>query len=172
MERLYRVKIMHTSAYTDARAFVDRYLPATPISVADIGSYDFNGSLKPLFNRDGWSYLGFDIIPGPNVDSVLTQPYGWGESMANSFDVAVSTQVLEHIERPWDWIKDVAAIVKPGGLIYICTPHTMHYHAHPKDFWRVWPDGMKALLESAGLTVIEARMQNIDTTGIARKEKP
>jgi 2-polyprenyl-3-methyl-5-hydroxy-6-metoxy-1,4-benzoquinol methylase len=86
---------------------------------------------------------------------VLETEYVWGVS-DDSYDVVVSTQVIEHVPEPWRWIQEIARIVKPRGIIYICTP-------------RIWPDGMKALARYANLDVVTAYANDIDTTLVARK---
>lgn len=160
---------MHPSAYADAKEFVAKYLAdRETLSVADVGSFDVNGTLKPLFTRKGWAYTGLDISAGPNVDIVFPSPYDWPTELHGQFDAVVSTQVVEHVPHPWRWIKSVAGLAKPGGLVYVCTPNTIEYHAYPVDCWRIWPDGMRPLLEEAGLTVLECYAEGRDTTGIGR----
>lgn len=161
---------MHPSAFDDAGMFVSKYLDKNlKLNVADVGSYDVNGTLKPHFAHEGWKYTGFDISAGPNVDIVVPSLYGWAWTSGHvgQFDVVVTTQVMEHVAMPWVWIKDVAALCRPGGLVYVCTPNTIGYHAYPIDCWRAWPDGLRALMEYAGLHVIECYAQGVDTTGIA-----
>lgn len=157
---------MHQTAYADAAAFVGKYIKP-PRKVIDIGSMNVNGCLRPLFR--GCDYTGADIAKGENVDVVLPAPYHWPNLEDNTFDVAVSSQVLEHVPAPWRWLPELVRIVKPGGLVYLCSPNTMPFHAYPVDCWRVWPDGLRALMEDAGLEVIECRSAGRDTTGIGRK---
>lgn len=160
---------MHPTAYADAKRFVAKYLDAKQtFRIADVGSLDVNGTLRPLFARKGWEYTGLDIAAGPKVDIVLPAPYDWPAELQGRFDVVVSTQVVEHVPHPWRWIKSVAGLAKPGGLVYVCTPNTIEYHAYPVDCWRIWPDGMRPLLEEAGLTVLECYAEGRDTTGIGR----
>ncbi len=158
---------MHTSAYEDAKKFVSKYLKGDDLSIADIGSFNVNGSLKPLF--EAWNYVGYDIVPGPGVDVVLSGEYHW-QIPSYSCDVVVSSQVAEHVRHPWRWIKEVARICKNNGLVYICTPNTIHFHPYPIDCWRVWPDGMKALFDEANLIVLDVYAEGQDTTGIATKK--
>jgi SAM-dependent methyltransferase len=165
---------MHPSAAEDFKRFVDKYLdPAKPLRIADVGSYNENGTLRELL-PDGapWEYVGFDIQPGPNVDVVIDSPDPWVYATDNGFpifDVVVSSQVVEHVRRPWKWIKTLANLCRMGGLIYVSTPNTIIYHPYPIDCWRIWPDGMRELFKEAELEEIECYAEGIDTTGIARK---
>jgi 2-polyprenyl-3-methyl-5-hydroxy-6-metoxy-1,4-benzoquinol methylase len=160
---------MHQPSYDLCKIFVaDHLAQNATLRVADVGAADVNGTYKPLFARDGWEYVGFDQSPGKNVDVVMT-----AETIAeraNSFDVVISGQTLEHVRMPWVWIHDVKALAKPGGLIWIIAPNTFQYHAYPLDCWRVFPDGLEALFEWAELEMIYSRMVGIDTFGLARKK--
>lgn len=156
---------MHASAYVDAKRFAAKYVKA-PAKILDVGSMNINGCLRPLF--PGCHYIGADLARGKNVDLVLSSPYRWPEIEDYSFDVVVSSQVLEHVPKPWEWIKEITRVVRPGGLVYLCSPNTMPYHAYPVDCWRVWPDGMRALMQDAGLSVVESYASGRDTTGIGR----
>lgn len=162
---------MHESALEDARRFVAKYLDCTTdLTIADVGSFDVNGTLRPLFaDIPSWTYTGFDLEPGPNVDVTLSSPYSWPEIATGSFGVVVSTQVMEHVRHPWRWLPEVARICKPGGLVYVCTPNTIEFHEYPIDCWRAWPDGLRALFEDAGLEIVDVYASGIDTTGIGRK---
>lgn len=161
---------MHATAWADAERFVNRYLADRPrLKVADVGSYDVNGALRPLFQRPGWDYCGLDAVPGPNVDHVLSSAYSWPEIADGTFDIVVSTQTLEHVPHPWRWLPEVARICAPGGLIYLCSPNTWGYHGYPSDCWRVWPDGLRALMDEAGLEPLDVYANGPDTTGIARR---
>lgn len=92
---------MHPSSYANMSRFVAAYLAdreGLPLTIADVGSKDVNGTYRSLFNRPGWSYLGLDMAPGANVDLVLRDPYHWVEVASQSCDVVVSGQAFEHIE--------------------------------------------------------------------------
>lgn len=162
---------MHSTAYKDAERFRDKYLSrAQPLKIADVGAYDVNGCLRPIFHVPGaWTYTGFDISAGPNVDVVFSTEYGWSVPYKEQYDVVVTTQVMEHVRKPWEWIKDVVAMCKPGGLVYICTPNSIGYHAYPIDCWRAWPDGMRGLMDGHFSEILECYAEDINTTGIGRK---
>lgn len=163
---------MHPSAYKDAERFAKKYLdPNKSYNILDIGSYDVNGTLRPIFEKPNWKYTGADLQEGPNVDVVLEDEYWWPELDEYGFNVIVSSQVLEHVKRPWAWFEEVWSVLIPGGLLYVASLNTWPYHAYPTDCYRFWPDGMRALMEESEMfDVIECYANGSDTVGIARKE--
>ncbi len=68
-----------------------------------------------------------------------------------SYDIVLSGQVIEHVKMIWKWMKELKRITKPGGLIITISPVSWTYHEAPIDCWRIYPEGMRALLEEAGL---------------------
>jgi SAM-dependent methyltransferase len=87
--------------------------PHTAGKVLDVGSYNVNGTYRPIFGS-GYSYQGLDISPGPNVDIVANNLYRWPVE-DNFYDLVISGQCLEHVEAPWLWIDEVYRVCKPGG---------------------------------------------------------
>lgn len=160
---------MHPSSIEEMAKFVGT-LPHTPLRIADVGSYNVNGSYKGFFGHPNWKYVGMDLRAGPNVDQVLSGEVGWSKGLEDSFDIVISGQTIEHTRRPWLFVKELARILKPGGRMCVIAPHTWVYHPSPLDCWRIYPDGMRALLEDAGLEVEQAYMNPpVDTVGIARR---
>jgi SAM-dependent methyltransferase len=75
----------------------------------------------------------------------------------NSFDVVVSGQVIEHVARVWAWMRELARVCRPGGYVITIGPVSWPYHEAPIDCWRIYPEGMRALSEDAGLEVLESQ---------------
>jgi SAM-dependent methyltransferase len=137
-----------------------------PCRVADVGSYDVNGSFRAIFAH--CEYVGLDIVPGPNVDRVV-QPDYFGTDV---FDVVVSGSCMEHVQNLHAWADQCVAITKPGGMLCIIVPHGMSgapEHRHPVDCWRVWPDGMRWLFSD--LEILDCRADRVDTVMIARRRE-
>lgn len=139
--------------------------------VLDVGSQDINGSYRGMFTELGCEYVGCDIVGGPNVDVIIpdlkTLPFKDGE-----FDVVISGQMLEHAAYPWLVVREMGRILKSGGLSCWIAPWCFHVHRDalcPYDRWRILDDGMKILIEEAGLKVLDCQMYQDDTFGIAEK---
>jgi len=110
--------------------------------VLEVGSKFVNGSVRPLIERfcNPKEYIGVDLEPGRYVDLVLP-----AEGLINcfgpeSFDVVISTEVLEHV---YDWrvvINNMKVVLKRDGYIYLTTrSYGFPYYAYPYDFWRYEP---------------------------------
>lgn len=125
--------------------------------VLEVGSCDVNGSVRPIIEAHGpATYLGVDGGPGPRVDRVidcgdLVETFGEG-----SFDVVVTTEMLEHVR---DWrrcIANLTAVVTEGGLLVVTTRSPgFPWHGFPEDHWRYTPTVMRAILEAVGFEVLD-----------------
>lgn len=165
---------MHPSSYQRCQEFVQSYLDESrPLRIADVGSYDVNGTYRGLFDRPHWTYTGFDTVLGANVDVALNSPEDWrlAPQHIGTYDVVVSGQVLAHIRRPWLWIQQLTSLARTGGLLWICAPNAWEYHEIPIDCWRIWPEGLKTLFADAGVQVLECRAVGPDTFGVGRRPK-
>ena len=139
-------------------------------SVIEVGSRNVNGSVREFFNG-GW-YVGVDMQDGTGVDMVAR-----GDNLPfddATFDVAISTEMLEHDPFPWLTIPEMARVVRPGGYVILtCRGVGFHDDPNPKDYWRFTVDSITHLFELAGLEPLEV-MPDTDPShegvfGVARK---
>lgn len=72
--------------------------------VLEVGSANVNGSVRPLIERfcSPVEYIGVDIQPDRGVEVVLSVERIVDHFGPNSFDVVISTEMLEHVR---DWRK-------------------------------------------------------------------
>jgi SAM-dependent methyltransferase len=89
------------------------------------------------------------------------------EAPAGTFDIVVSGQVIEHVRKPWLWLRELARVCKPGGLVLTVNPVSWPYHEAPIDCWRIYPEGMRALCEDAGLTVELSLFESLEPRPLA-----
>ena len=99
--------------------FKDLFYPVTlnvKRDYLDVGSLDINGNNRYLFDEP-CNYTGVDICEGPNVDIAgVFHTLDWE---GKSYDVVVSTEMLEH-DRHWEnSIQLMWSLVKPGGLLVL-----------------------------------------------------
>jgi SAM-dependent methyltransferase len=113
--------------HAQALDFVTRHASGLPPGrVLEIGSLDINGSVRPLFS-DSTRYHGIDLAPGPGVDEVADAA-DWRSP--DSFDVVVTTEVLEHAPRWIDILSNAWEAVMPGGcLIMTCATDPRPAHS-------------------------------------------
>jgi SAM-dependent methyltransferase len=162
---------MHSASYNLMKLLFFKYTDKSIRQmVCDVGSLSENGSYKNIF--DGHEYIGLDIIQGENVDIVARDPYSY-PFPDNYFDLVVSGQTIEHIKDLHKWIKELSRILKVGKPMIIIGPMIFKFHRFPVDCWRVFPDGMRFLLEEvARLKVAEVDYTDdfLDCFGVGIKE--
>lgn len=167
---------MHRQSFHTMGRELDKLVLPAGADVADVGAYDVNGTYRPLVEVKGWRYTGLDVAPGPNVDLVVPLRGLWTPAhpgLAGRFDLVISGSTAEHVEDLHVWIENLAAILKPGGMLIVYTHHSFPFHRFPIDCWRILPDGLKWLFGRPGcLDVQEIRfVDEHDILGIARKRK-
>ena len=76
-------------------------------------------------------------------------------ALDNSFDSALCTAVLEHLEEPEQAIRECFRVLRPGGVALYSVPFIWHLHEEPRDFYRFSKYGLKYLFERAGFEIVE-----------------
>lgn len=126
--------------------------------VLEVGSYDVNGSVRPLVEmHEPASYTGVDIKEGPGVDEVCGAEEMLDRFGPESFDVVISTELMEHVK---DWrkvISNMKNVCRPGGCILISTRSLgFDYHGHPYDFWRYEVEDMRVIFSDCEIQLLES----------------
>jgi SAM-dependent methyltransferase len=73
----------------------------------------------------------------------------WGVE-DGSFDVALCTEVLEHIPAPAPFLARACRCLRPGGRLVLTVPFAARWHFIPYDYWRYTPSSLNLLLRAAG----------------------
>jgi SAM-dependent methyltransferase len=72
-----------------------------------------------------------------------------------SFDLVYCKQVLEHVARPHELLREVARVLQPGGWFAGSTSQLEAFHSRSVFNWT--PYGFTVAAEDAGLEVVELR---------------
>jgi SAM-dependent methyltransferase len=153
---------------TTGLEFGARVLTAERIAgkdVIDVGALDVNGSLRPVVEPLGPArYVGVDIEMGPGVDEVVAAEGLVSRYGRESFDVVITTEMVEHV-RDWPTVmSNLKGILRPNGLLLLTTRSKgFKYHAYPYDFWRYEPADLRAMFSDLDIVTIE---QDTDAPGV------
>jgi len=74
-----------------------------------------------------------------------------------SFDSAICTAVLEHLEEPEAALRECFRVLKPDGRAIYSVPFIWHLHEEPRDFYRYSRYGLAYLFEKAGFEMVEIK---------------
>jgi len=142
---------MPTSQFKNTReiiTYAQKYIQGKTL---DLGAG--SGKYRNLIKERAQEYIAFDAKPGKNIDVVgdaMNLPFS-----NETFDTIVSTQVLEHVEKPWIVVKEISRVIKPGGICILTAPFLEPYHQDPGDFFRYSAQGIQSLFKNENFEVIE-----------------
>lgn len=76
-----------------------------------------------------------------------------------SFDNAVSFQVLEHHNNPATMLNELLRVIKSGGYVMISYPFLAGIHEAPKDYQRLTEFGLRKILKGKKCKLMEIKRQ-------------
>jgi SAM-dependent methyltransferase len=126
--------------------------------IIELGSYDVNGSLRPYIESNGpKEYIGVDLYPGKYVDVLCYAEDVLGVYGPESFDIIVTTEMLEHVFNWRKIINNMKIMCKSGGIILITTrSYGFGLHGWPYDHWRYETHDMKYIFSDFQNVIIES----------------
>ncbi len=74
-----------------------------------------------------------------------------------SFDSALCTAVLEHLEEPELALRECYRVLKRGGCAVYSVPFIWHLHEEPRDFFRYSKFGLQYLFQKTGFEILEVK---------------
>jgi SAM-dependent methyltransferase len=121
-----------------------------------------------LFTNRVSRYIGLEYPPmadnlSPGIWNMLERVRGiidiWGDGGAlpfrdASFDTLLALEVLEHVPRPDDLMREIVRVLSPGGKLLVTVPFAAPMHQLPYDYQRFTEVGIRALMERHDLEVI------------------
>ncbi|NLV08378.1 methyltransferase domain-containing protein [Halomicrobium mukohataei] len=148
---------MHTSV----AIFVAKALTESEIEgcrILEVGSRNINGSVRPIIeSRNPQNYTGVDMVDGKGVDEVVDATNIVEEFGENSFDVVVSTEMLEHAKNWKNTINNIKRVCENEGVIVLTTRSKgFKFHGYPNDYWRYEVGDMKEIFKDHKIELLES----------------
>ncbi len=103
----------------------------------------------------GVAYTGIDTVDAGErfgYATPETQYFSgddWGVA-DGSVDLALCTEVLEHVPDPAGFLQRACRCLRPGGRLVMTVPFSARWHFTPYDYWRFTPASLNTLLTAAG----------------------
>ena len=124
-------------------------------AVADMGSYDINGSVKEVIPY----VVGFDICQGDNVDIVINN-YVIAPEHLGVYDGVTALNSIQYCDNPSMFVWNLRRLLRVGGrcLLTSCGPDCKQRHTPSpgaKDCIRFSPEQLRILFQSRGFSKIE-----------------
>jgi SAM-dependent methyltransferase len=150
-------------------------LPICPVKMYNYnwGHYDFSRTWC-ILDFIEWTkkyninieHLGYtdDVDPElefifPSKKTIVTYPqydlHTISADFKNEFDFFLFNQTIEHLYNPFEAIKQIYEIVKPGGYVFTSVPTLNIPHITPIHFNGYTPMGLAMLFKSANFEIIE-----------------
>lgn len=142
--------------FKQTRDLINHFLKYINGEVGDIGAG--GAKYKEIILKKASSYVAFDVVEGKNIDvvgDILNMPF-----RDESFDTVISTQVMEHVEKPWIMVRELKRILRVNGSCLLTVPFLISYHPDPTDFFRYTKEGVISLFKNEGFKIIEVGTYN------------
>ena len=108
---------------------------------------------KALIAPKVGNYIGIDLEMNSKADHHIG--FDSESSLpAESADIILSNQVLEHVDSPSGYLKEAYRLLKSDGYLLLSTHGYWFYHPTPNDYWRWTSAGLRKTIEQEGFEII------------------
>lgn len=90
------------------------------------------GQLSSIFSEIGFDVVNTDIAVEKIDEKNIRVDFNKSTELpfpAESFDVVVCQEVIEHVENPWNIFRMVKRCLKKGGRFFLTTPNILSYRS-------------------------------------------
>jgi SAM-dependent methyltransferase len=133
---------------SDLRIWIGRFATSERLAILDYGAD--RSPYRRLFPAG--DYRRADLA-GEGAEHYVIGADGTVPEADRSFDLVLSSQVLEHVESPATYLSECFRLLKPGGQLLLSTHGAFEDHAFPTDYQRWTGQGLERDLRRAGFEV-------------------
>ncbi len=127
--------------------YLKQRLPHVDGPVLEVGSKDYGSTTSFRDFYPGAEYVGLDMSAGKGVDVVVDLTRSIAPLREGQFGLAICCSVLEHVDKPWLFARNLSSVIRPGGKLYISVPWVWRYHPYPDDYFRFSHRGVMSLFD-------------------------
>lgn len=141
---------------TTTRALTRHYIDELDLcgDVLEIGGHTLSNCAATLFPEPRFRYHDLNLVASDIPNTIIADITDCADVIADdSFDVVFSSDVFEHIDRPWLAAAEIARILRPGGIAITHTLFSWRNHPCPIDYWRYSAECLEFLFDD--LTCLE-----------------
>ncbi len=120
--------------------------------VLDVGAGSFLRYAS--FFPAGTQYDSQDIAASDKIQHTFIGDAAHIPAQDATYDVVLSTQVLEHVPDPFAVLQEMKRLVKPGGYILISCPQSNEAHEIPHDYHRFTQYALRTYGKNLELNVV------------------
>lgn len=163
---ILRIKVAWDSLFPgDNTEGYDRYIRAYyPELKKGLQQFNRSGLRVIEFGGSNQRIKGFlpavqyEIAPNfPEVDIQDLKNY-----RDQTYDLVILDMILEHCENPFQAMREIHRILKPGGTLAAAVPFLLYIHPTPDDYWRFTESGIKKLCENFSEVEIHSRGNRVE----------
>jgi SAM-dependent methyltransferase len=137
------------------------------LSVLEIGPDGSPSEYRQLVGNKAGTWHSVELGAGPGITYEAIGEYEYPIE-DGAYDIVLSGQVLEHVPRIWLWMRELSRVCKASGVVITINPVSWPFHKQPRDCWRAYPDGMRALYEDSSLDVLLSTWESLESPGYKR----
>ena len=132
-----------------------------PKRILDVGCS--GGRLAERLRKLGYHVTGIDSIEIEGVRDRLDEfvlsnlEAGIPDSVGRDFDVVVAADVIEHVARPAELLRQLGAVVRQGGEVIVSTPNFTHWYPRLRVASGVWGYDRRGILDETHLRFFSRR---------------
>jgi SAM-dependent methyltransferase len=153
---------LHKNSILLFKKYATEYFKSN-LKVLEIGADTIPSTYQEIVNLNEIIWDTIDLQEREGFTFVSNSEYSF-PIKSNEYDIVLSGQVLEHVRKPWVWLKEISRVVAVGGIVITINPASWPYHEAPIDCWRAYPDGMTSLYDESGLSTIVSKCECLEVS--------
>jgi SAM-dependent methyltransferase len=129
----------YTALAADSVEQLGRFVDLSGKTLLDVGGGP--GYFGRAFHSAGARYVGLELDAPSDLPVEISAIRGSGEAIGvrtGAVDIAYSSNVVEHVRRPWQLTDELVRVTAPGGIVYVSfTPWWSPWGGHETSPWHL-----------------------------------